>query len=206
MQYCPNCGETIKVGDEYCPRCGVKISSDIHQFVCPRCGEALNDNERFCHRCGLSLVEGYSESEPEKKKNSALSFLVGLFIICGLLVAAYYVIFQTPIASVINVVDEHITFVKNGTPELYPDITYDEAFSSFFSNRSWSYFVSDTGKDVVEFKGDCMYHDTQVTATIQFVLDMEEGTFELEYLGFNDVPQSVLITYALITKVFEEYN
>ena len=175
MQYCPDCGETIKVGDEYCPRCGVKLGGDTHQFVCPRCGEALNDNERFCHRCGLSLVEGYSESEPEKKKHSAISFLVGLFIICCLLVGAYYVIFQTPIASVINPEDEHITFVKNGTPELYPDITYDEAFSKFFSNRSWSYFVSDTGKDVVQFEGDCMYHDTQVTATIQFVLNMEEG-------------------------------
>ena len=33
-----------------------------------------------------------------------------------------------------------------------------------------------------------------------------EGTFELEYLGFNDVPQSLLIKYALITKVFSEYQ
>ena len=114
--------------------------------------------------------------------------------------------FKTPVASVIGTEDEHITFAKNGSPVDYPDVTYDEAFSAFFSNRSWEYFVSDTGKDVVEFKGDCLYHDTQVTATIQFVLDMDEGTFEFEYLAFNDVPQSILISYALITKVFEDYQ
>lgn len=205
MNNCPNCGEILNDGVEFCPRCGVRVGAYNAQISCPRCGEPLGSNERFCHRCGLSLVGGQPTEDNPKKTSSSHPLLAILLVLC-ILGGAYYVFFKTPVASVIGTEDEHITFVKNGSPVDYPDVTYDEAFSAFFSNRSWEYFVSDTGKDVVEFKGDCLYHDTQVTATIQFVLDMDEGTFEFEYLAFNDVPQSILISYALITKVFEDYQ
>ncbi len=173
-------------------------------MYCPRCGESINDEARFCERCGQPIVDSVVLKSPTKKDSSKS----GVFIlIIALAVLIGFVFFYFNDSSNLDkpFEDEHVTFVKNGSPSSYPDITYDEAFSNFFANRSWNYFESTEGKDVVEFKGDCTYRDVEVTATIQFVLDMDDGTFELSYLAFNDVPQSILIEYALITKVFESY-
>ena len=209
MNNCPYCGQMLNAGAQICPGCGANFGANFvdtnTQITCPRCGEPLGSHERYCHRCGLSLVGGYSESEPEERKGSSFKPLLIFLLIVGLVSGACYLIFNTPAGSVVGIEDEHITFVKNGSPVSYPDITYDEAFSEFFGNTSWEYFVSDKGLDVVEFHGDCMYYDTEITVTIQFVLDMDDGTFEMEYDAFNDVPQSVFMSYSLISKVFEDY-
>lgn len=171
---------------------------------CPRCGEQLNEDARFCQRCGKSLLEQQIPDSPVLKKSndSGMGILIG-----GLIVLALVICFALRSGDNNSIVeDSHVTAVKGGSPEAYPDITYGEAFESFFSNTSWKYFESDKGKDIVEFTGDCLYADTEVTATFQFELDMEDGTFEIVYLGFNDVPQSILIEYALISKAFESYD
>jgi ribosomal protein S27AE len=205
MTNCPGCGEMINEGAKVCPRCGRQMANYSTQFPCPRCGELLDYYERFCHRCGLSMVNGYSEEAPEEERHSSFRPILIILIVLGIVGVTCYLIFNTPLGSKVGVEDEHVTFVKNGSPISYPDITYDEAFSAFFSDTSWEYFVSDKGLDVVEFNGDCLYYDSEITVTIQFVLDMKNGTFEMEYVAFNDVPQSVLMSYALITKVFESY-
>ena len=173
-------------------------------MFCPRCGESVNDYAKYCERCGHPLTDTIVLKTPNKNNDSKAGvfiLLVGLALLIG------FVIFYLGDYSSTDFTfeDEHIAYVKSGSPSSYPDVTYDEAFCNFFTNRSWNYFESNDGKDVVEFKGDCTYHDVEVTATMQFVLDMNEGTFEISYLAFNDVPQSLLIEYALITKVFESY-
>ena len=178
---------------------------------CPRCGEVLTDNAIFCSRCGLPLNNVvivnnvHAEHKSPSVVKTTLSVLATLAVVIALFCGVYYLFFKVPVNDIAGIEDKHITFVKNGSPELYPDVTYDEAFTRFFSNRNWEYFVSDTGKDVVEFHGHCMYRDVEVEATIQFVLDMDEGTFDFEYLAFNDIPQIELVKYALISAIFEDY-
>ncbi len=174
-------------------------------MVCPRCGETITDTARYCERCGYPLGDNIILKAPTKSEGSkgGVFFLI---IVLAILIGFVFFYFKGYSNIDIPFEDEHVTFVKNGSPTSYPDITYDEAFSNFFSNRSWKYFESTDGKDVVEFNGDCLYSDVEVTATIQFVLNMDDGTFELTYLAFNDVPQSMLFEYALITKVFESYE
>lgn len=58
-----------------------------------------------------------------------------------------------------------------------PDVTYEDAFTSFFATPRWKYFESEDGQDVVEFTGDCTYQDVPVKARIQFVVDEENGIF-----------------------------
>lgn len=106
-----------------------------------------------------------------------------------------------------NVTDadnKYVEMVRGGYRADAPGLTYDEAFSNFFSTPRWSYFKSDDQKDVVEFTGDCMYRDAQVKARIQFVVDEDEGTFEATYLAFNEVPQDFLTMISVIEKAFEE--
>ena len=101
--------------------------------------------------------------------------------------------------------DEHVLMVKNGYPMAYPNCLYGEVFDEFFASPTWVYFQGDGGENVVEFTGICTYMDVEVKARLQFILNMEEETFETGALSFNDVPQNNLITYALIQKAFEEY-
>ena len=116
--------------------------------------------------------------------------------------------------------DEHVTGVKNGTNTAYPGVTYGEAFENFFADPSWKYFVGtkegpdddEDGEpdytiedvDVVEFTGRCLYADVEVTALIQFTLNMEDGTFEPSYLSFNDVPQTMLMLVGMMDTVFTQ--
>lgn len=116
--------------------------------------------------------------------------------------------------------DEHVQFVKGGTNAAYPGVTYGEAFENFFTRPSWRYFKGtqegpdddDDGKpdytvddvDVVEFTGRCIYADTEVTALIQFKLNMDDGTFQPTFLSFNDVPQNFLMLAGLLDTVFTQ--
>lgn len=40
---------------------------------------------------------------------------------------------------------------------------------------------------------------------MQFIIDYDESNFEVTYCGMNEVPQNMLVTYALISNAFESY-
>lgn len=113
---------------------------------------------------------------------------------------------EDQIGNILQQEDEHVQMVKNGYPEMYPDLKYGEVFEAFFSNPTWTYFHAETGEDVVEFTGNCIYRDQEVKARLQFILDMENNTFQAGALSFNDVPQTELITSALISTAFQSYQ
>lgn len=124
------------------------------------------------------------------------------------------------VSNVIQASDENILGVKNSCPNAYPDITWGEAFESFFSKPTWKYFVGTVegadndgdGKpdytinnvETVEFTGYCFYQDVEVKALIQFTIDKENETFEVTYLSLNDVPQSDDMIYELVITVFNK--
>lgn len=98
-----------------------------------------------------------------------------------------------------------VSSVKNATPLDYPNVTYGEAFGEYFHNPQWRHFKSDTGKDIVEFTGNCLFQDAEVEATIQFLLNTDTGTTEIAFLALNDIPQNKLYLSALLSKVFQPY-
>lgn len=106
--------------------------------------------------------------------------------------------------NIADIEDEHVLKVKYGYPENYPDVTFGEAFDNFFAMPTWKYFKADTGEDVVEFTGYCTYQDAEVKARLQFILN-DDDTFSTGALSFNDVPQSMFITSAMLEKAFEQY-
>lgn len=98
--------------------------------------------------------------------------------------------------------NENIRFVKEGTLGAYTT-TCGEAFDEFFDNPKWGYFNSESGEDVVEFTGKCLYDNVEVEVLMQFTLNKAAGTFSVNYLSFNDVTQNKLIVTALLEAVFE---
>lgn len=106
------------------------------------------------------------------------------------------------VASVMDSDNKYVLMVKNGYRENTPGLTYDKAFSNFFTTPRWKYFKGDNEQEVVEFTGDCTYQDATVKAKIQFVVDEKQKTFNATYLSFNEVPQNMFILSALIEKAF----
>lgn len=100
--------------------------------------------------------------------------------------------------------DYRISGVKNGYPEMIPHITYNQAYSYFFSNPKWRYFSSTENQDVVEFSGNCMYLDEEVTVYIQFILDGEY--FSMGYVSIDGKKSSPLEKALLVCKPFQEYS
>ena len=110
---------------------------------------------------------------------------------------------EDTIANATDADNRYVQMVKGGYRTDNPNVTYEEAFTSFFGTPRWKYFEGEDGRDVVEFTGDCTYQEVPVKARIQFVVDEENGTFEATYLAFNEVPQDALTLAAVISKAFE---
>ncbi|MDE7477931.1 MAG: zinc ribbon domain-containing protein [Lachnospiraceae bacterium] len=102
--------------------------------------------------------------------------------------------------------NSYIKIVKNGHPELYPDITYGKAFEAFFGDCKWEYFESEDGKSVVEFNGNCLYGNDKATVTIQFLVNADQNTFEVYTAGIDGEEQPALVYSLLLLKVFESYG
>lgn len=127
---------------------------------------------------------------------------------------------EQAVKSVVSEVteDSYVTGVKNAKPSFCPDKTYGDAFSDFFASPAWEHFTGtvegpdedgdgtpdyiEENVEIVEFSGRCFYKDVEVTALIQFTLDMKNNTFEPTYLSFNDLPQNRLILMGLLYKAF----
>ena len=98
---------------------------------------------------------------------------------------------------------QYIEFVKEGHPETYPNVSYGEAFETYFADCSWEYFESTAQQDVVEFHGTCLYGGENADVTIQFLLSYEEQTFEVYAMSINGEMQPDYVIGILLTDVFE---
>lgn len=95
-----------------------------------------------------------------------------------------------------------VVSVKEGHLSSYPNSAIGQAFKDFFSSPTWKYFEAESGENVVEFTGHCTYAGQEVKAKMQFIVDKNNGSFEIGALSFNDVPQNQLIKIALLEAVY----
>lgn len=137
-----------------------------------------------------------------EKRNVRLSRMKLLLAVISILTGMVMI----AIVFVFGMGNAYVNMVTGGSPELYPDITYGEAFDAFFDDCEWKYFASTDGKDVVEFHGDCLYGDEKATIVMQFVVNMDAGTFEVYAASIDGEEQAPLVYSALLLKVFESYK
>ena len=221
-----NCGEEVSKDNQFCPQYGKTQSNDINKF-CGECGIELNPGDAFCYNCGAKVASSNStydssssDNNPnnektktievsdekiktykanEEFKKSGTKKATGIVAIALIVVIGIFV----SILSSGSSNNKYISFVKNGHPTSYPNLTYGKAFDNFFASPTWKYFKSNTREDVVEFTGYCTYQNVKVKADLQFILNEDAGTFTVGAVSFNDVPQVNLMTAALISKIFE---
>ena len=95
--------------------------------------------------------------------------------------------------------------IKNGSPNKYPNITYEEAFDNFFQNPEWkSAGKDDEGNKLVKFTGNCTYFDEYSSAVVTFTV--YDDTFTVSSIKMNGQELGVILTNALIDRVFDEYD
>lgn len=166
---------------------------------CRNCGAIISSRNKYCPECNARI----------KKKKWLWLIVAPILVILALLLLGGRG--ADHVKSIAQSNDEHVLGVKYGTPNNYPGITYGDAFEDFFGSPTWTFFKgtregSDEEFDVVEFKGTCLYQNVEVTARIQFTLSQDGKTFEATYLSFNDVPQTNVLLYGLLEKVFSDYQ
>lgn len=145
------------------------------------------------HNLPINPVKLYKKAmRPKKIYNLAV---IGVFVSVVLIV----------LVTVFPFGNEYVSMVKSGSPNGYPNITYEQAFGDYFSEPKWKYFRAEDGRDVVQFDGTCMYDGNTADICFQFVLDVDKGTFTTEYMGINGEAQSVLAISSVVDKVFEDY-
>ena len=101
--------------------------------------------------------------------------------------------------------EDYINMVRYGKPGgylEYIDLTYDEALSKMYSDIDWEYFESDEdGEKIVEFSG-VIYDDEPSITVIDFLIDMDEETFEPVYMEVDGEVQSEFTMNILIGLIF----
>lgn len=75
-----------------------------------------------------------------------------------------------------------LSVVREGYFYDYPESLIGESFANFFSDGYWDYFVTFDDEDVVEFTGSFYLDGQLVEALFQFLVYLEDRTFETVYL------------------------
>jgi|GEM_PF-1373637 hypothetical protein len=99
-----------------------------------------------------------------------------------------------------------VAMVKGGSPDSYPNITYEEAFEDYFSNATWKDAGTDEdGNKVVKFTGNCYYLDEVAVAEIKFTVYEDQERFVVSSVKINGSDMDWLGN-TLVMDAFEEYG
>jgi len=137
------------------------------------------------------------QEKSEKREKGLIESLGGWAILIVVVIGIE--LFFGPVAQH-NVRGSHLSAFST-------EVTIGEAFSQFFGNPEWSYFLGENGMRVVEFRGEFMHNSFHSEAHIQFILSgvpFMGGAFEIHAVEFNGVPQNQLMQLSLLNSVFSE--
>lgn len=101
--------------------------------------------------------------------------------------------------------DKNIQLVKNGTMDNMPNVPIGKAFDQFFSNGKWTSFKSTDNKQMVEFNGNCLFLDEQVSMKIQFEI-LNDTRFALYYVGMDGEDLPDVTRPDVLNRILEDYK
>ena len=97
--------------------------------------------------------------------------------------------------------DSRISLVQNGSMEACPDATVKEMVNNLVDSPKWSAFVADDNEDYVNVEGSIEYLEQPVDMLLQFNVDTKKETFEINYLGFNEISQNIFMQSLLMEEM-----
>jgi hypothetical protein len=109
------------------------------------------------------------------------------------------------IATIFKGGDELIKIVKDGSFDDCRKPTVGRLFDNYMGSPKWKSFTAD-GKNYVNVTGNITYVEKKVKALIQFNVDKNNNTFEINSVEFNEVPQSIFIIAGLLEAMCSDYR
>ena len=85
--------------------------------------------------------------------------------------------------------------------EYCPETTLKEMVNNLVDSPKWSAFVADDDEDYVNVEGSIEYLEQPVDMLLQFNVDTKKETFEINYLGFNEISQNIFMQSLLIEEM-----
>lgn len=229
--FCKQCGAQINDNAKFCTACGAKteIGSDIGEVTDntivynQEAGSAENSKKQsklgkivkgIISFIAASYLLGSLVGIFEKSPIPFLIF-IGIEVLLAIIEHKFpkipkALIFAVEIIVLIICINSAnlagaVDAIKNGSPNKYPNITYEKAFDNFFQNPEWkSAGKDDEGNKLVKFTGNCIYFDEYSSAVITFTL--YDDTFTVSSIKMNGQELGVILTNALIDRVFDEYD
>lgn len=147
-------------------------------MFCTNCGQEIPDDSVFCFSCGAKVDVGGNQTAARELQQSPMAQkkrvsipIVWLLIIAVLVFGLISYKSKGLVFYWIHGHSEYVQMVKTGYPFAYPDKTYGESFEKFFANPTWAYVKLEDDEPVVQFEGQCMYKEKEVTIVMQFAID-----------------------------------
>ena len=102
--------------------------------------------------------------------------------------------------------DSRLSLVKNGVMDFCPQATVKEMVNNYVANPKWSAFEGTDGGDYVNINGKITYMEKPVDMVLQFKVDTDSETFEVNAFEINDIPQNLLFQAALLDNMCSDLN
>lgn len=231
--YCANCGTKLEDGDLFCSECGSPVGNQTAKARenKTKIGENENNTEKYSGgemlekigdfiKYGLAIIAvimliGAVMGAFDKNPLPFMVFIGVLFVfgwledkmprVPSIVIAVMEIIALIVCFNIANDVSSVVS-VKSGSPNDYPNVTYERAFEDYFSNATWKSMGEDEdGNAVVKFTGNCLYLDSEALAEIKFTVYEDQGQFVVSSVKINGNDLG-LLGNALILDVFEEYE
>lgn len=157
---CKECGNNVPDGQEYCPSCGTKL-------------EAVNNNVVYTNvqpNVVYANDTSSNNSKPKKNKKTVIIIVAAILVVIGI------------IYGVVGGGD--ISTIKNGKLYNHTEKTVGDAFSDFFSDRSWK-SVDRNGETYVIFTGDCTNLETGKQEEMEIEFQIDGDSFEITKIKFG---------------------
>lgn len=179
----------------FCKKCGKEIAEGL--TTCPECNATTQAAQLPAESAAggvKGFVDGY-KNFGSLSKNSKIIHIAVPVVAVVVIVLLFSLIFS----------DKYVSMVKDGhLTKFSKSETVGEAFDDFFANPEWESFKSEKGDRIVEFNGECEYFDEDVKVCIQFEIDEDDDSFEIEYADIDGDAMSEIELYALLEAVYED--
>ncbi|MGG7175285.1 hypothetical protein ACQPV1_18455 [Clostridium neonatale] len=155
-----------------------------------------------------SLSEDTIQNDTDEKifsaaKNMDLYLKNNMIYVIGGISLAFIILIVIGIFSGSTGDSHYIDMVKDGNLTGYNSQSVGKAFDDFFSDEKWEYFESENGQDIVEFNGDCFKDNNLCHVCVQFTVNENDNSFEVQYYSLDNEPQNLMTWAYMLDKIYE---
>lgn len=183
---CPNCKNTIAIGQKFCPNCGATVEEQKVPtvVVCTNCGAEIESETKFCPSCGKAIASPSIPVTDEKAASKKKIILISGIIVAAIVIAIIGILFfaKVPVDDIVlseSKIELKETETKNISCTVYPDNASDKTVTWTSSDSSVA-TVSSYGMIKAIGRGTCTItaqagdHAKTITVTVKPNVNFEK--------------------------------